>query len=103
MKSLVDRSHDRLWIALHEELVELAADKYLQDLGDLNLIAAIICEGAKERDTVYLSSKTYLHHCKLLNLSPVYILRVLHNVWRTIDDQVLWQRTIENVDELEAD
>ena len=69
-------------------IIEISADRFLEDLWEINLIANIIVSGGKNRDLEYFSSDEYYYHCMLIRLDPDEIYQHVKTIWKVLDDNI---------------
>lgn len=71
----------RMWEYIQKQIVEISADKYFEELPEINFIAAIVVSAGRDHDKDYLTSDDFLYHCSLLRLKSDYIKAIIEKAW----------------------
>lgn len=90
MKTLADKSYEKMWKKIEKDLVEIAADRYSVDMPELSLPAAIIVQAGKDRDSSYFKGSTFFYHAQLLKINPIFIAILVKRAWNLQDSKEIW-------------
>lgn len=93
MKSTLKSSHEHMWKELHRELVDLSAEKHIQDMPEIKMMCAIIVQAGIDHDETYFIGKQFYYHCYLLKLHQNFVLSLFKRAWRIEKSGVLWEFT----------
>ncbi len=99
MKSLAKQSYDLLWVQLRDNLIDISADRHLQDMPEIDLLVAVIIQAAKDHDELYFTSRCYEEHCYLLKINPLYAILFIKKAWEFEKSGLVWHPTKATIDE----
>lgn len=68
-------------------LIDIAKDKYADDLPDLELIGNIIALAGRDRDEAFFASVIFKAYCAALHLKPNYVLKLVKEIWKNDDNK----------------
>jgi hypothetical protein len=93
MKSQAASSYDRMWSYIEQDLSEIAADRYVEDLPELGLLCAIVTQAGRDGDEAYFKSAQFHHHARLLKIDAIYISILVSRAWNFEKSSAIWAPT----------
>lgn len=87
-------NYEKMWHAIQSEIVDIASDRYSEDMPEINLIAAVLIQAGKDHDYAYFKSFKFEHHCFLLNINKDYAIIFVKRAWELEKSGVEWVETM---------
>ncbi len=94
MKTSLQSSYDKMWKALHMELIRLAEEHHGHDaMGEVRFLTAYLIKAGTDHYTEYFVSDLFNKHCNCLGLHKKFVLSLFKRAWRIEKSGVVWEYT----------
>ena len=98
MKLSQKQSIEHLYRHLAECLSKIAADKYLVDMPEIDLLVAVILQAARDRDEEYFAGRVFIRHCELLQIKSYIVCALIYKTWKYEDQNIVWTMPVSEED-----
>jgi len=99
MKTPHKKSHDKMWHKIQNDLCDISADNFSQDIKEIKLLVAVLVLAGQDRDIEYIKCQRFSDLCYHVKLHRKFVIDAFKRAWRIEDNAVIWSETAELLEE----